>query len=68
MSDYNIDYKKYEGVKAFLISRVSDPRQTDALPAQEFRLSEYAGRLKLSDESYSFDETAYKEDRAKFLE
>lgn len=60
--------KNYEGVKAFLIARVSDPRQVDALPAQELRLKEYAERLKLSTELYRFDETAYKEDRAKFLE
>lgn len=60
--------KNYEGVKAFLIARVSDPRQVDALPAQELRLKVYAERLKLSTELYRFDETAYKEDRAKFLE
>lgn len=60
--------KNYEGIKAFLIARVSDPRQIDALPAQELRLKEYAERLKLSSELHSFDETAYKEDRTKFLE
>ena len=29
------EVKDYEGMKAFLIARVSDPRQVDALPAQE---------------------------------
>ena len=60
--------KNYEGVKAFLIARVSDPRQVDALPAQKLRLEEYADKLKLRPELHSFDETAYKEDRSKFLE
>jgi site-specific DNA recombinase len=68
MTDYSNDNKKYEGVKAFLISRVSDPRQADALPAQEYRLDEYSKRLKLNAEKHMFDETAYKEDRTKFLE
>ena len=60
--------KNYEGVRAFLIARVSDPRQVDALPAQKLRLEEYADKLKLRPELRSFDETAYKEDRSKFLE
>lgn len=68
MTDYFNDNNKYEGVKAFLISRVSDPRQIDALPAQEYRLDEYGKRLKLNAEKHMFDETAYKEDRTKFLE
>lgn len=58
----------YEGVKAFNIARVSDPRQTDALPAQKLRLDAYTNRLKLNSEYYAFDETAYKEDRQKFRE
>lgn len=58
----------YEGVKAYLIARVSDTRQTDALPAQTLRLKEYANRLNLDSEYFSFDETAYKEDRIKFRE
>ena len=33
--------KNYEGVKAFLIARVSDTRQSDALPAQNLRLKAY---------------------------
>src|SRR5262249_3699714 len=60
--------KNYEGVKAFLIARVSDPRQTDALPAQKLRLDDYAERLKVISEYYAFDETAFKEDRQKFRE
>ncbi|OYW83743.1 hypothetical protein B7Z17_05225 [Candidatus Saccharibacteria bacterium 32-49-10] len=47
----------YEGVKAFNIARVSDPRQTDALPAQKLRLDAYSNRLKLNSEYYAFDET-----------
>ncbi len=68
MADLSNDQNKYKGVKAFLISRVSDPRQTDALPAQEHRLDEYAEHLKLNAEKHLFDETAYKEDRTKFLD
>ena len=64
----NKELKDYEGIKAFLIARVSDPRQTDALPAQELRLNEYSERYKFDKELYSFDETAFKEDRAKFVE
>ena len=63
----NSEEKNYEGIKAFLIARVSDPSQREALPAQELRLNEYAERLKLNGELHSFDETAYKEDRVKFL-
>lgn len=59
---------KYAGVKAFLIARVSDPSQVDALPAQVLRLNNYAERLGLDSELFSFDETAYKEDRRRFQE
>lgn len=59
---------KYENMKAFLIARVSDPSQVDALPAQELRLTEYAKKLRLDAELHSFDETAYKDDRRKFQE
>lgn len=62
------EVKDYEGMKAFLIARVSDPRQVDALPAQELRLNEYSDRYKFDKELYRFDETAFKEDRAKFIE
>lgn len=58
--------RNYEGVKAFLIARVSDPSQVDALPAQILRLKEYANNLKMNYELHSFDETAYKDDRRKF--
>lgn len=54
------------GSKAFMIARVSDPSQRDALPAQELRLREYAERYELDSEMFSFDETAYKSDRQKF--
>lgn len=59
---------KYNNVKAFLIARVSDPSQRDALPAQILRLNEYARQKEMDGELYSFDETAYKEDRRKFQE
>ena len=64
----NFEQKNYKGTKAFLIARVSDPRQTDALPAQELRLNKYAEQLQVLETSklYKFDETAYKEDRQKF--
>lgn len=58
----------YSGVKGFLIARVSDPSQREALPAQILRLSEYSQKLGLDSELHSFDETAYKEDRKKFQE
>lgn len=58
----------YENVKAFLIARVSDTRQAEALPAQILRLKDYEKKLKLNGEYFEFDETAYKEDRLKFLE
>lgn len=61
----NIDY---EGVKAFMIARVSGAEQSDALPAQTLRLKDYEERLKLNGEYFDFDETAYKEDRQKFTE
>lgn len=57
-----------KGVKAFMIARVSDPSQRDALPAQELRLRDYAERHELNAEILSFDETAYKTDRIKFRE
>lgn len=63
-----IETRNYEGAKAFLIARVSDPSQVEALPAQELRLRKYAEELKLNYEMYSFDETAYKDDRRKFQE
>ncbi len=62
------EMKSYEGTKAFLIARVSDPSQRTALPAQTLRLNQYAESLSLDAELHSFDETAYKEDRVKFLE
>ena len=61
--------KDYSQTKAFLIARVSDPSQRDALPAQELRLNNYSDQNNISNkELHSFDESAYSEDRAKFLE
>ena len=63
-----IETKDYTGVKAFLIARVSDPSQRSALPGQELRLDNYSQNKKFNGELFSFDETAYKEDRQKFQE
>ena len=66
MSNFGESKQDYKGVKAFLIARVSDASQRDALPAQERRLTEYAERNELNGEMFSFDESAYKDDRYKF--
>jgi DNA invertase Pin-like site-specific DNA recombinase len=58
--------KSYKGIKSFLIARVSDPEQHDALPAQEYRLNDYAQKHGFDYELFSFDETAYKADRLEF--
>lgn len=56
----------------YLIARVSDPSQIDALPAQKMRLLNYAkerGWVLGKDCTYvEFDETAYKDTRKKFNE
>lgn len=56
------------GTPAFLIARVSDPGQRDALPAQELRLNRYAEQHQLKGKLYSFDESAFKEHRGQFEE
>ena len=66
MADNSNEPKNYEGIKAFLIARVSDPSQRQALPAQELRINEYAQWKLMNAELHSFDETAFKEDRDKF--
>lgn len=58
--------RKYDGIKAFLIARVSDPSQREALPAQKYKLTDYAKRLNVDADYYEFDESAFKEDREKF--
>lgn len=60
--------KDYTNIKAFLIARVSDPSQRSALPGQELRLNKYSEEKQFNGESFSFDETAYKDDRQKFQE
>ncbi|MDR3297930.1 MAG: recombinase family protein [Candidatus Nomurabacteria bacterium] len=57
-----------KGIKAFLIARVSDPSQREALPAQEIRIKDYAERNHLDGTLYGFDETAFKDDREKFMD
>lgn len=59
--------KKYKGVKAYLIARVSDESQRQALPAQELRLKNYKTTLNLDGTLYTFDETAYDATKQKQL-
>ena len=58
--------KRYDGIKAFMIARVSDPSQREALPAQKYKLTDYQKRLNFNAEYHEFDESAFKEDREKF--
>lgn len=61
--------KDYSRTKTFLIARVSDQSQRDALPAQELRLNDYSCQNGITNkELHSFDESAYSDDRFKFLE
>jgi site-specific DNA recombinase len=50
-------------VKAYLLARVSTDDQKDALPAQSYRLIEYAKRMSYEHELFEIKETAYKETR-----
>lgn len=53
----------------YLIARVSQEEQKDALPAQERRLLDYAEKQDWTEKDFTYiaiDETAYKEDRRKF--
>src|ERR1035438_975617 len=56
----------------YLIARVSDPKQLDALPAQRQKLFDYAEKrnwIEKKDFIYTeFDETAFKNTRKKFNE
>ena len=52
--------------KAFLIARVSDPEQRQALPAQVLRLEKYAKDKDYDYELFEFDESAYKDNRKTF--
>ncbi len=53
-------------MKAFLIARVSTEDQTDALPAQLYRLRDYAERNEMDYEVFEIQESAFKGDRDKF--
>lgn len=53
-------------MKAFLIARVSTADQVDALPAQEYRLLDYARSKGFEFELFKFHESAYKGSREKF--
>lgn len=66
MQEINMNNQKK--TKAFLIARVSDESQRDALPAQELRLINYAKSKELDYEIFSFDESAFKEDRQEFMQ
>ncbi len=53
-------------MRAFLIARVSTEDQKDALPAQIYRIEDYAKKLRFDYETIQFQESAYKGDRAIF--
>ena len=53
-------------MKAYLIARVSTLDQSDALPGQVYRLTDYANRKGYSYELFEIRESAYKTDRASF--
>ncbi len=53
-------------MKAYLIARVSTEDQKDALPAQIYRLKDYAKRKGFDCELIELSESAYKGDRNKF--
>lgn len=53
-------------MKAFLIARVSTDDQKDALPAQVYRIEDYAKKLRFDSETIQFSESAYSGDRAIF--
>lgn len=53
-------------MKAFLLARVSTDDQKDALPAQSYRLIEYAKRMSYDHELFEIKESAYKETRNVF--
>ena len=55
-------------MKAFLVARVSTDDQKDALPAQAFRLIEYAKRRGYGYELTEIRESAYKGNRSAFSE
>lgn len=55
-------------MKAFLIARVSTDDQADALPAQVYRLKDYAVKMSFDYELFEIKESAYKGDRQKFNE
>lgn len=55
-------------MKAFLIARVSTDDQADALPAQIYRLKDYADKMNYDYEVFEIKESAYKGDRQKFNE
>ena len=55
-------------MKAFLIARVSTDDQADALPAQVYRLKDYAEKMEFQYEIFEIKESAYKGERQKFNE
>ncbi len=55
-------------MKAYLIARVSTADQVDALPAQKYKLTDYAARHFSEFELIEFHESAYKGTRDKFRE
>jgi site-specific DNA recombinase len=53
-------------MKAYLIARVSTEDQADALPAQLYRLRDYAERNEMDYEVFEIQESAFKGDREQF--
>jgi len=53
-------------MKAFLLARVSTDDQKDALPAQTYRLTEYAKQMSYESELTEIKESAYKDTRNEF--
>jgi|GEM_PF-5662570 len=53
-------------MKAFLLARVSTDDQKDALPAQTYRLTEYAKRMNYEFDLTEIKESAYKDTRNEF--
>lgn len=53
-------------MKAYLIARVSTEEQEDALPAQVYRLQDYAQRNRFSPLLFQLQESAFKDNRHQF--
>ena len=66
LGSHNRPFLVEKNMKAFLLARVSTEDQKDALPAQTYRLIEYAKRMSYDFELFEIKESAYKETRNDF--